>query len=377
MQCVLIEGGELYDPEPLGRSMVLLIGDRVARCGVVEAEQLARAGFDVETVDARGCLVLPGLIDAHEHLIGGSGERGFASQTPEIQLEELARAGVTSVVGCLGVDTTTKQPEALVAKVKGLRDEGIGACCYMGGYDVPPVTLTGSVRRDMLLVEEVIGAGEIAISDLRGAQPSVAELARVVADAYVGGLLTGKAGVTHFHVGDEKRGLEPLRELIAHHDVDAGCLYPTHVERTPALLREAAEITHLGVTVDVDVVEGDLARSVSDFSRAGGLFDRLTASSDAAITAPASLFTQIVALVREGVCPLEKAVLLATRNPARVLKLKDRGRLGPGTRADVLIVDAARLELRDVWASGRRLLRDGRVAAAPRWQEQSTRRSLA
>src|SRR5687767_11023918 len=104
MQCVLIEGGELYDPEPRGRSMVLIIGDRVARCGAVDAEQLARAGFEVETVDARGCFVLPGLIDAHEHLIGGSGERSFSSQTPEIQLEELARAGVTSVVGCLGVD---------------------------------------------------------------------------------------------------------------------------------------------------------------------------------------------------------------------------------------------------------------------------------
>lgn len=373
MHAVLIEGGELYDPEPRGLSSVLLIDDRVARCGSIDASHLERAGFDVERVSAQGCVVLPGLIDAHQHLIGGSGERGFASQTPEIQLEELAVAGITTVVGCLGVDTTTKTPEALIAKVKALRTEGIGACCYMGGYDVPPVTLTGSIRRDMLLIEEVVGAGEIAISDVRSAQPTVEELARIVADAYVGGILSGKAGVTHFHVGDGERRLELLHSLLAKHDVQPRSLYPTHVERNVALLKDAAAITHLGVTVDVDVVEGDLSRSVRDFTAAGGLLSHLTASSDAAITAPSSLFTQVVGLVRDGVCSLPDALRLVTSNPARVLALKDRGWLGPAARADVVVAAADSLAIREVWANGRRLLRDGSAATTGSWREHSAR----
>jgi beta-aspartyl-dipeptidase (metallo-type) len=373
MRAVLIEGAELYDPAPRGTSSVLLIDDRVAHCGPIEGSYLERAGFELERVAAQGCVVLPGLIDAHQHLIGGSGEQGFASQTPEIQLEELARGGITSVVGCLGVDTTTKTPEALLAKVKALRVEGIGACCYMGGYDVPPVTLTGSIRRDMLLIEEVIGAGEIAISDARSSQPTLDGLARIVADAYVGGILSGKAGVTHFHVGDGERRLQPLHALLAEHDVHPCSLYPTHVERNGALLREAAKISQLGVTVDVDVVEGDLSRSISDFVASGGVLAHLTASSDAGVTAPRSLLEQIAAVVRERVCSLADALPLVTSNPARVLALKDRGWLGSGARADVVIAKADSLELRDVWASGRRLLCDGAISATAHWHQHSAR----
>ena len=373
MQGTLIEGGELFDPAPRGRTSVLLVHDRIVAVGELSAEALERAGFELERVDARDCMVLPGLIDAHEHLIGGSGERGFASQTPEIQLAELAVGGITSVVGCLGVDTTTRTPEALLAKVKGLRAEGIGACCYAGGYDVPPVTLTGSVSRDMLLVEEVIGAGEIAISDMRSSQPTVDELARVVADAYVGGLLTGKAGITHFHVGDGERRLAPLHALLTQHDIEARSLYPTHVERSAALLKEAALITRLGVTVDVDVVEGDLAKSVSDFTQAGGSLEHLTASSDAAITAPSSLFAQVADVIRGGVCSITEALCLVTRNPARVLRLRDRGALAEGLRADVVITNPPAFAIREVWASGRRLVRAGVAVAEPAWREHSTR----
>jgi hypothetical protein len=41
-------------------------------------------------------------------------------------------------------------------------------------------------RGDILFVDEVIGAGEIAISDLRATEPDAASLARLVSEAYIG-----------------------------------------------------------------------------------------------------------------------------------------------------------------------------------------------
>src|SRR5262249_18004595 len=159
-------------------------------------------------------------IDSHEHLLGGSGEDGFSSQTPEIFLRELAVAGITTVVGCLGVDTTTKTMPGLLARAKALNEEGLTAFIWSGGYNVPPTTITGSMRDDLIFINEVIGAGEIAISDNRASEPSIEELAKLVSDAHVGGILSGKSGVTHLHVGDHPRRLNPLRALIENYAVE-------------------------------------------------------------------------------------------------------------------------------------------------------------
>src|SRR3982751_2379700 len=187
----------------MGRQDVLLADGKVASVGTGNAAAIEATGLGLETIDANGCIVTPGLIDPHEHLLGGSGERGFATQTPEIAFSEVVQGGITTVVGCLGVDTTTKTLPGLLARAKAFNEEGITAFIYSGGYDVPPVTLTGSVRTDMLMVAEVIGAGEVAIADARSTAPTLDELDRLVRDAYVGGLLSRKCGITHFHVGDE------------------------------------------------------------------------------------------------------------------------------------------------------------------------------
>src|SRR5438270_4645454 len=230
---LLIENGDIFTPDPLGKASVLCANGTIAKMGSVSTDSLRALDLPLDVLDASSAYVFPGIIDPHEHLIGGSGESGFASATPEIQLQELARGGITCVVGCLGVDTTTRTMLALLAKVKGLRAEGVAAYLYSGGYNVPPVTLTGSVRSDMLLVEEVIGAGETAIADLRSTQASNAALAALVADAYVGGILSGKAGVTHFHVGPGRDRLRQIRELLANFELQPESIYLTHVERTP------------------------------------------------------------------------------------------------------------------------------------------------
>jgi beta-aspartyl-dipeptidase (metallo-type) len=372
----LITGGEVYAPAPLGRQDVLIALDRIVRMGAVDPRALEATGLGLELIDAAGCLIIPGLVDPHEHLIGGSGEQGFATQTPEIAFHELVEGGITTVVGCLGVDTSTKGMPALVAKAKALRAEGLSSYVYTGGYDVPPVTLTGTVRTDLLFVEEVIGAGEIAVSDRRSTQPSPAELARVVRQAYVGGILSGKAGVTHFHVGEERSALAPLRALLSDYEIDPALLYPTHVERSEALMEEAIGLTKAGVTVDIDTVERDLPRWVQFYFDHGGHPDRLTASSDAAINSPGTLLEQVRSCVVEHRLPLERVLPLVTSNTAKVLHLPDRGRLEDGAQADLLVLRKGSLELVHVMARGRLLLRAGRLEHHEAFLADSNRRMI-
>lgn len=211
---ILIENGELYDPRPKGLSSVLAANGEIEIVGDVDRRALDRLGVEYEAIDATDCYILPGLIDPHAHLLGGSGEGSLALGSPMIFVEEIARAGVTTVVGTLGVDTTMKTIQGLLARVKALDELGVSTRMWSGGYNVPPTTLMGSVRQDMLFVDEVIGAGEIAISDERGLNQSSQELAKLVRDTHVGGLLSGKCGLTHFHVGEEPTRLAPLRDIV-------------------------------------------------------------------------------------------------------------------------------------------------------------------
>jgi beta-aspartyl-dipeptidase (metallo-type) len=372
----LIESGELYAPQPLGRGDVLLVGGRIARVGTVDRDAAERLGIGLETIDARGCLVTPGLIDPHEHLLGGSGESGFASQTPEISLSEIVTAGITTVVGTLGVDTTMKTLPGLLAKVKALREEGLSAYMWTGGYNIPPTTITATVRDDILFVDEVIGCGEVAIADERSTEPSPDELARVVHDAYVGGMLARKAGVTHFHVGSGERRLQCLRDLLdqGRSRVDPGWLYPTHVGRNEALLDEAVDLARRGATVDVDMVDGGMGYWLRCYLEHGGDPERLTFSSDASITSPRSLFAQFQdAVLREGFTP-EQVLPHLTVNTARALRLESKGRIEPGCDADVLVLERGSLELREVLAGGRRMVKGGRPAVVERFLQDSDRR---
>jgi beta-aspartyl-dipeptidase (metallo-type) len=364
---LIIENGEIWGPEPQGVRTLFAWEGRLQRITSEEPRRLLdELGIPYETIDAAGCFVLPGVIDAHEHLIGGSGECGFASQTPEITLPELVLGGVTTVVGCLGVDTITRTMPALLARAKGFNEEGLTAYIYSGGYDVPPRTLTGSLRSDLLLVPEVIGAGEIAISDRRSSQPRIDELAKVVNDAYVGGILSGKSGITHFHVGDGKAMLRPIRELLESYDIRPESVYPTHIERHRALMEEGIELTRLGVTIDLDTEERDLAKWLTLFFERDGNPDRITASSDAAIMSPATLYEQVRICVLEAGLPLERVLATVTRNPARVLGLSKKGKVQPGMDADLLVVRADDLSIRDVIARGRVLARDRRLLVPPR-----------
>ncbi|MFO8212449.1 beta-aspartyl-peptidase, partial [Pseudomonas aeruginosa] len=85
---------------------------------------------------------------------------------------------------------------------------GITAFMLTGAYGVPTPTITGSIQRDIAFIDPIIGV-KTAISDHRSSAPSIAELARIAAEARLGGLLGGKAGISVFHLGNGRRALEP------------------------------------------------------------------------------------------------------------------------------------------------------------------------
>jgi beta-aspartyl-dipeptidase (metallo-type) len=372
----LIKDGQVYDPKPLGQTSILLVDGKIGRVGEVDQAALERSGLELQVIDAAGCLVTPGLIDPHEHLLGGSGEDGFSTQSPEIQFSEIVSAGITTVVGCLGVDTTMKTLPGLLAKVKGLCEQGLTARMWTGGYNIPPTTLTGTVRNDILFVAEVIGCGEVAISDERSTEPEPRELARVVNDAHVGGKLSGKAGVTHFHVGNTERRLQCLRE-ITDRKVFQTCpewLYATHVQRNEDLLLQAIELAQQGVHLDFDVVERDLAKWLTFYCEHGGPLDRLTVSSDASESSPRTLFDQLRSCVLEHGFSLEQMLPHFTSNTARILQLKSKGSLEPDKDGDLLVLDPGTLEIRDVIARGKCMISNGKLQAEEHFLKDSERR---
>jgi beta-aspartyl-dipeptidase (metallo-type) len=370
---LLIENGELYDPIPRGPQSILIANDRIEKVGRVDRRVLDALGAEHGVIDATDCVVVPGFIDPHQHLLGGSGEGSLALQSPEIFLREIVRAGITSVVGTLGVDTTMKTIAGLLARVKALEEEGISAWLWTGGYNVPPTTVMGSIREDMLFVDEVVGAGEIAISDERGLNQSSQELAKLVRDTHVGGLLSGKAGVTHLHVGEEETRLDPLREIIATFQVKPEWLYPTHVQRNSRLLREAIDLANAGAHVDMDVVNKDLAKWLDYYIENGGPLDRLTVSSDTDSSTPDLYYEQLCGLVVKHGYTLDFVLPLVTTNPATVLKLDKKGALEPGKDADLVILSRDSLEIRDVIARGKHVVADGVPVVREKFLSKSAR----
>jgi beta-aspartyl-dipeptidase (metallo-type) len=372
----LIENGELYAPEKRGRSSVLLVDGKIGLVGGIDRSAVEASGLPVEVIDAHGCLVTPGLIDPHEHLLGGSGEDGFSTQTPEITLSEIVEGGITTVVGCLGVDTTMKTLAGLLAKVKALCEEGLTARMWTGGYNVPPTTITGTVRNDILFIAEIIGCGEVAISDERSTEPEPRELARLVNDAHNGGMLSGKAGVTHFHVGDAERRMQCLRDITdrSRFQVRHEWLYATHVQRSEELMCEAIDLARQGITLDIDVVDHDLIKWLRFYHQHHGPADRLTISSDASESSPGTVLDQLRSCVLEGGFPLEQVLPFATKNTARVLQLRSKGCLEPGKDGDLLVLEPKSLQLREVIARGKRMMAEGELKVSEKFLEDTERR---
>jgi beta-aspartyl-dipeptidase (metallo-type) len=255
----------------------------------------------------------------------------------------------------------TRTLTTLLGKVRQLEATGLSAYLYTGGFHLPPITLCGSVVEDLVLIDRVIGVGELAISDPRSSQPDLRALAEVISMAYVGGTLSGKAGVTHFHVGPGRARLAPLQQLLSDFELVPTSIYATHVNRNLELLEEAVSLAARGAYVDVDTVDPGLGGFLRHYWDKGGRKDRITASSDAHTkgASPARHHGEIVAAVRDEGLALEDVLPVVTSNPAAALGLRNKGRLEAGCDGDVAVLERGTLRVRHLFARGRALIRDG------------------
>ena len=354
----LISNARVFAPEDLGIRHALVGGGRILSLSD-DLESLRQCG--AREFDMQGRRLIPGFIDGHAHVTGGGGEAGFKSRVPPLLLGRFSGAGVTSVVGVLGTDDTTRDTRGLLAQTRALREEGLGAWCHTGGYHVPPVTLTGSVRDDIVFLDPVIGVGELALSDHRSSQPSRDELLRIASDAHVAGMISGKAGIVHLHLGDGQRGLDLVRQALQLSELPARVFNPTHINRKKSLFDEALDLARLGSTVDITafpVAEDEDAwpadTALIKFLESDAPATNITVSSDGGgclpvfneqgeiiqmdIGSPASLIETLASLLKKGV-PLETVLPAFTSNVAKLLRLNDRGRIRNDAVADFVVLD--------------------------------------
>jgi len=103
----LLKNGHCFTPGDAGKKDILVAYGTICRMEDWIGEDNL---WDVEVFDCSGKIVCPGLIDQHVHIVGGGGEEGPVSRIPEIMLGDIISAGVTTLVGVLGVDDITKKP---------------------------------------------------------------------------------------------------------------------------------------------------------------------------------------------------------------------------------------------------------------------------
>ena len=376
---ILIQNAEVYAPDSLGCKDVLLAASKII---AIEDRIDPPVGLEVKVIDASGLKLVPGFIDAHVHIAGAGGEGGPATRTPEMQLSEMISAGVTTVIGCLGTDGFGRSVDSVLMKVKALRGEGVSAWMYTGSYQVPTPTITGDVARDILMIEEVIGVGEVAISDHRSSCPSNKELTRLTAHARVAGMLSGKAGILNIHMGDAKNPFDPLYKVVENSEMKLRQFLPTHINRNDYIFEDAkvyGKKGYLDITTssypyypDEEIKPATALRLLLE---AGIPIEHITFTSDACGSLPgfdpvtgelikvetglpsANLRELRDAVLVEGL-PLETALRVLTLNPATILKLKQKGRIAKGKDADVVLLNE-NLDIHSVIALGQIVVEDG------------------
>lgn len=357
----LIKKAQVYAPQPLG------IKDVFISCGKVAAieDNIDITGLgDIQVINADGLFMVPGFIDQHVHITGGGGEGSFGTRSYEIAPEELYENGVTTVVGILGTDGVTRSVANLYAKACELETHGLTTYIYTGSYQVPPVTLTGDIQKDIVYVDKVLGVGEIAVSDHRSFYPTIEELSRIAAMARVGGMIGGKPGVVHLHMGDGDEGLKPIFKVLENTSLPPAQFVPSHVNRKKALFNEALSFMDKGGYMDLTagfepgvgfedcIPSYEALKKVMDTGRS---LDRVTLSSDANGSAPSfdaagnlvklevASCSKLVEDIRKAVfdfdIELPEVLKVITSNPAKLLKLKNKGTIELGKDADFLLTD--------------------------------------
>ncbi|WP_122644933.1 beta-aspartyl-peptidase [Enterococcus mediterraneensis] len=383
---IIIRQAKVYAPDFIGTKDILLSDQKIIKIADQITTDLSE--FGVTEIDGSGKIVVPGFIDCHFHILGGGGEGGFQNRTPEVTLSQLTTAGVTTVVGCLGTDGEGRDMVALISKARGLEAEGITTFVYEGSYRLPVKTVSDSLIRDFLTIDKVIGIGEIAISDHRSSQPSFEEFTRAVADARVGGMLSGKAGIVNVHLGGGDRKLELILKTIEETEIPITQFLPTHANRTQELFESCIEFAKKGGVIDFTASEdpdfwektdGEIrfSKGLKRLLEEGVELDKFTMTSDGQGSLPyfnekneflglgvgssKALMVGIKEAVLKENIPLEIAIRAITENPAKILKLQGKGQVKETFDADLCLLDEKTLDIDTVIAKGQVMVENKEV----------------
>ena len=411
---VLVRGGRLLDPlQGVDAQVDLLVRDgRVHRLG---GDAGAAGGAAPEVIDARGKLVLPGLIDVHVHLR----EPGFEyKETIESGLRAALAGGFTGVCPMPNtnpVSDTRADMEFLRREARRLelinlwpvgaatvRQEGARLTEFgelrTGGAvalsdDGKPIVSSAILRRaleyakkfrlPLLLHEEdpelsqagVVNEGVVAARLGLLGSPCQAESALVARDLEIVALAGGRVHFQHISCGRSVElirqaragGIEVTAETCPHYlflTEEAVLRYDTRAKMYPPL-RTAADVAAVRAGLadgTIDLVGSDHAPH-ADYEKAVE-FDH----APNGITGVETMLPLMLALVREGVISLEQLVRVLAVNPARLIGV-ERGNLRVGAVADVTIVDPDRTWVYDAAAA------QSKARNSPFWGRRMTGRA--
>ncbi|QVK19541.1 beta-aspartyl-peptidase [Mycoplasmatota bacterium] len=361
----LIKDIEVYDPIYQGVQDILICGDKI-----VKIEPNINYA-DALVIDKKGFKAIPGIIDQHIHITGGGGEGGFHTRTPEVSFIDLIKGGVTTVVGMLGTDSLTQGIETLVAKTKALKTEGVTAYCLTGAYHFPSPTLTGDLRKDIAFIDEIIGV-KLALSDHREPLINQDELKKLASIVRVSSMIASKPGIITVHMGNDKKGLQPIFDILSETSLPINHFRPTHVNRNERLFSDALKFLSLGGYIDI-TVGSSFERLKSDLTKIDEQdLHHVTFSSDG--NGSRSKYDASGKLVKIGVqgcdgilktikylvnndVSIEKSIKFATSNVSDALDLTNKGYLKENKDADILIIDD-NFDLDSVISLGRVMMLD-------------------
>lgn len=297
---------------------------------VAECMDDSAAHVGDEVIDARGGTLLPGLIDAHVHLLPGV-------------LEASLNCGVTTVLDMFSTPEVVSEATKRAASrtdVADVRSSGVGATAPGGHPSLmfgPFPTLTRAGEAAQFVADRIAeGSDYLKIfSGVRGLWPflSFDTIAALTTAAHARGLIV----VAHVS------SIPGFEEVVAA-DVDVVAHVPADGSLGDTLINRIAAA---GIAVGPTLVTTENTLGTARYSLAEANVRRLAeagvpllAGTDApnpGTVAGESLHRELELLVRCGLSP-ERALAAATSAPARVFGLTDRGRIAVGLRADLVLV---------------------------------------